>query len=186
MAKVKVKEWVIFLVVATWLLTTLSACFTPTPPPPQSKAPTKEQEKTIWGRWYCNQSFGRHGGALHSGHGYWIILSRQIDDSGIERIRRQHFFGVLAGNSDLILIADGKWHRHPTASDLFYRNSWNGQKGILTSLRRRAGEVTRNETFVGRNGLLWRVSYKVTGDEEKGERTSQRFCAREPLSQRPS
>ena len=104
MAKVQVKQWVIFLVVATWLLTTLSACGGSRKMPVAAQGVTHTNPNELWGTWAC-----QHGDKV-----YVHTFSRRIDASGVEVVSDESSDAL--GGSTHTYIVDRKIHKKETIS----------------------------------------------------------------------
>lgn len=90
MAKEKVKQWVILIVVAMWLLTTLSACVGS-----QKVAHTNPDE--LWGTWACNKDLG-------------LTFSQRTDASGVEVVVKESHRRMGMGDEESYIV-DRKPHQ---------------------------------------------------------------------------
>ena len=181
MAKVKVKEWVIFLVVATWLLTTLSACGSlATYPGQKNKAPqiqgkivetsSNKCPDELWGSW----------GSLYAGGSGEVfdvdkVFSHSIDESGVESVTIEYIggFGFIGGGS-LTYVVDNKKRQ---ASGYYYRarcdlkTERSGYRVLRIMFLDKQGSLTRMyDRFTTGNGLLYTQYYN--GRLEKARKMS--------------
>ena len=192
MAKVQVKQWVILLVVATWLLTTLSGCFLgyntdyprvgwtsrpgyhPSAPQLRGKlveTPSNKCPDELWGSW------GDLRDTNSSGSGYVSeiseVFSHNIDGFGVESVTKKHIgtFGFI-GNNTTTYVVDNKKRQ---AGGTYYRarcdlkTEKSGYRVLrITYFDKQGSPTYRKDRFTTGNGLMFIQEYRTDRLQKDG------------------
>lgn len=167
MAKEKVKQWVILVVVALWLLTTLSACVSPPVHLKEKIVDTLSNKcpDELWGAW------GKGPDQFHS---HSMVFSHSIDGSGVESVTKDpsegYKYSYVVDNKKHPFLPNNKRSR---AAYIYYYSARcdlkTAQSGYqvfrITYFDKQGSPQYMYDHFVGRNRSLYTQDYLRKGDK---------------------